>query len=114
MFRRIVTACEILLLAGAALAQVDRSSLAGTVLDSSQRVVPGALVVATNGSGEERQTKSTSKGVYELPDLAIGSWTVVFSAPGFRNVRYEGLDLTVGRTTTPRPRCFFHATSASA
>ena len=90
-------------LAGVLVAQIDRSSLTGTILDQSQGIVPDALVVATNATGEERRTRSNSKGVYELPDLPIGMWAVVFSAPGFRNVRYEGLDQTVGRTRTLNP-----------
>jgi hypothetical protein len=88
---------------GLCFAQVDRGSLTGTILDQSRRVLPGALVTATNASGEERQTRSTAKGVYELPDMAIGTWAVVFSAPGFRSVRYEGIEETVGKTQVLNP-----------
>lgn len=83
--------------------QVDRASLTGTILDQSRKAISGGLVVATNASGEKRQTRATANGVYELPDLPIESWTVVFSAPGFRSARYEGLDLVVGRTRTLNP-----------
>lgn len=101
------TATRILLLAigggAACFPQVDRGSLTGTVLDQSRKAIPGALVVATNASGTERRTRSTAKGVYELPDLPIGSWTIVVSAPGFRSARYEGVDETVGTTRTLNP-----------
>jgi hypothetical protein len=100
-------AARILLLAGGGAAacfpQVDRGSLTGTILDQSRKTIPGALVVATNARGEERRTRSTAKGVYELPDLPIGSWTVVFSATGFGGARYEGVDETVGKTLTLNP-----------
>ncbi len=70
--------------AGVVFGQIDRSSLTGTIQDQSQKVVPEALVAVTNATGEERRTRSNAKGVYELPDLPIGTWTVVFSAPGFQ------------------------------
>ena len=89
--------------AAACFAQVDRSSLTGTILDQSRKAIPGALVVATSATGEERRTRSTAQGVYELPDLPIGSWTVVFSAAGFGSVRYEGVDERVGKTLTLNP-----------
>jgi hypothetical protein len=96
----------LLLAAGAAavcFAQVDRGSLTGTILDQSRKAIPGALVVATSATGEERRTRSTAQGVYELPDLPIGSWTVFFSAAGFGSARYEGVDETVGKTLTLNP-----------
>jgi len=101
------SASPILLLAlvfgGACFSQVDRGSLSGTILDPSRKVIPGALVVWTNCSGEERQTRSTAKGVYELPDLPAGTGTAVFSAPGFRSARYEAIELVAGRTRTLNP-----------
>ncbi len=89
-----------LVFAGTCFSQVDRSSLTGTILDESRKPIPGAVVVATNASGEERRTHSNMQGVYELPDLPIGTWTVVISAPGFRSARYERIDQVVGRTRT--------------
>ena len=89
-----------LVFAGNGFSQVDRSSLTGTILDESRKPIPGAVVVATNASGEERRTQSNMQGVYELPDLPIGTWTVVISAPGFRSARYERIDQVVGRTRT--------------
>ncbi len=89
-----------LVFAGTCFSQVDRSSLTGTILDESRKPIPGAAVVATNSSGEERRTQSNMQGVYELPDLPIGTWNVVISAPGFRSARYERIDQVVGRTRT--------------
>jgi hypothetical protein len=87
----------------ACLSQVDRGSLTGTILDQSGKTIPGALVAATSATGEERQTRSTARGVYELPDLPIGTWTIVVSAQGFRSARYDGVDETVGTTRTLNP-----------
>jgi len=85
-------------------AQTDRSGLAGTVLDASGKAIPNALVVAKDAdTGAERTTHSNSRGVYEIYDLPIGAWEVVFSASGFSSVRYERIEQAVGQTRTLNP-----------
>ncbi len=84
--------------------QVDRSSITGAVMDQSGKTIPNVLVLATNkDKGIERSTRSNGKGTYALTDLPIGSWTVVFSAPAFRNLRYENVQQAVGQATTLNP-----------
>jgi hypothetical protein len=107
-FRRTGKITQILLLvpvvAGVGFSQIDRTAITGTVLDPSGRAIPNSLVVATSSStGTERQTRSNAKGVYELYDLSVGTWVAVFSAPGFVDARYEGLEQTVGQTRTLNP-----------
>jgi len=90
--------------AGLAFSQVDRTTITGTVLDPSGKAIPDSVVVATStDTGIARQARSNTKGVYELYDLPVGVWTVVFSAPGFASTRYEGLEQTVGNTRTLNP-----------
>jgi hypothetical protein len=94
----------LLIAASLALSQVDRSSLSGDILDQSGRAIPNVLVFASESkTGSQRNTKSNSKGTYSLPDLPIGTWTIVFSAPGFRNTRYENVDQSIGQTRTLNP-----------
>lgn len=85
-------------------AQVDRSALTGTVRDQSGRVIAAAkITIRNNGTGLERTTTSDSSGVYSLEDLPVGSYSVVFSKPGFREVRYEEIQQEVGATRTLDP-----------
>jgi hypothetical protein len=92
------------ILAALCLAQVDRSSLTGTVLDQSGKAIPNALVVTTHSdTGVERTTRSNGRGVYEVSDMPVGTWTAVFSAPGFLNSRYERIEQGVGQTRTLDP-----------
>jgi hypothetical protein len=78
----------ILSLACACFAQVDRSSLNGTVRDVSGRVIPGAAVKATDAdTGLERATVTTSAGTYAIENLPIGKYIVVFSKPGLQKRR---------------------------
>jgi len=88
----------------AAFAQVDRGAITGIVLDPTGRVVPNAVVVATDpGTGAGRRAQSNYKGVYELPELPVGEWSAVFSAPGFADAHYDDLTLAVGQTLTLNP-----------
>jgi hypothetical protein len=99
--------CRILLflaVAATGIAQVDRSTLTGTVHDATGGAVPNAQVLARNSAtGIERTTRASGHGVYLLPDLSIGTYSVTFSAAGFQSALYEGVDLTVGQTRTVDP-----------
>src|ERR1019366_454791 len=53
------------------------SSLSGTIVDTSGGVIPGADVNAKNAdTGVEYRTVSDDKGVYQLPSLPPGKYTV--------------------------------------
>jgi hypothetical protein len=96
--------CFFLLAAGCGFAQVERTTLTGTVHDATGAVLPNAQVAATNNAtGVERETRTTNRGVYTLPNLPIGTYTVVFSADGFRSSKYEGVEQIVGQTHTIDP-----------
>jgi len=82
-------------------AQVDRGSLTGAVRDSSGLVVPGATVVASqNSTGLRRATITSRTGTYDLPELAVGTYTVAFGRQGFQTVKFERLEIAVEHTTT--------------
>jgi hypothetical protein len=82
-------------------AQVDHSSLSGTVLDSSGAVVQGAKVESvSSATGFRRQTMTSSAGTYQIPALAIGAYTVTFSKIGFKSSEFKDVDLAVGQTRT--------------
>ncbi len=93
--------CGFLLLASNLFGQVDRGSLMGTVEDSSGLAVPGANVSAVrNSSGQDRQGISSASGTYDIPELAVGTYTVTISARGFQSARYENVEVAMEHTTT--------------
>jgi hypothetical protein len=98
-----------------ALAQVDRSALNDTVTDPNGARVPGAIAKAvqvTTGFGRETQT--SSQGTCALDGLLIGRHTVVFSKPGFAEVRVGQVDQGVGQTRTLDLQLPVSGASASA
>ena len=83
------------------LAQMERSTLSGTVTDQQGNLVPEAKIVATEvDTGLQRETLSTSKGNYVLVDLPPGTFSVQISKPGFLTFRARRVEQAVGHTRT--------------
>src|SRR5579863_1920073 len=69
---------------GTTWAQVESSSLTGTVTDQQGKRIPHAKVRATQvATGLHRETETTSQGNYELVDLPSGTFSVEISKVGF-------------------------------
>jgi Carboxypeptidase regulatory-like domain/TonB-dependent Receptor Plug Domain len=81
-----------------ALAQ-STGRIAGTVVDASGAVVPGATVACTNTqTGLSRTSKTNQDGIFVLPDLPIGNYTLEAQAQGFEAQRREGVSLLTGQS----------------
>src|ERR1700761_2154817 len=72
---------------GAASAQVGGTgSIEGTVTDPSGANIAGATVTATNiATGAETVRKTSEAGVFNLPLLPAGEYTVTVAATGFQS-----------------------------
>jgi len=82
-------------------AQVDRSGLNGTVTDPSGRVLPQVHVTAVHSAtGLRRETTTSPKGTYDIPELPIGIYTVTFSHEGFETLTYTNVIQTIQVTRT--------------
>jgi hypothetical protein len=81
------------------LAQSDRGTITGTVLDPGNAVVPNATLKLTNtATGATYQTVSTGTGNYTLPSLPSGMYILAVSAPGFNQYLQEGIQVQVAQT----------------
>ncbi len=82
-------------------AQGERTTITGTITDSSGAVVVGARVtvrqVATNTI---TKTESNSAGLYFAPSLSIGEYEITVEKQGFRPSKVSGIQMTVGLTAT--------------
>jgi hypothetical protein len=91
----------VLFLAGLCFAQVDRSGLIGTVTDSSGHLLPQAHVtVVENATGLRRVTASDTAGIYSVPQLPVGNYTVTIEHPGFKKVEFVDVHQVIGGTRT--------------
>ncbi len=72
-------------------------TLSGTVADTSGFVIPGADVIAThNGTGVASSSVSNAEGLFSLPSLPIGTYTVTVTLQGFKTFVVQNVVLTSG------------------
>jgi hypothetical protein len=89
-----------IMLLGSALAwgQATSGEITGVVNDSTKAVIPGVEVVATNtATGVSRNGLSEANGLYRIPLLSPGPYTVKASMTGFKTAVREGITVTVGQ-----------------
>jgi hypothetical protein len=102
--KRLPALCLCLLLAAVvpAAAQTTLGTIRGTVTDPQQHVVPGATVVVTDESTNvAREVQTDGQGLFEIPNLRPGTYTVTATLSGFKKVQRTGVVLraaSVART----------------
>jgi hypothetical protein len=86
---------------GAALSQIDRAVLEGTVTDPTGAAIVGASVktVAVD-TGITQEQRTNSRGYYRFPGLAVGRYTVSITNEGFKTRVVQDVILQVGQTRT--------------
>ena len=86
----------LLLVSRFALAQQGRGTILGTVTDSSGAAVANAAVTVTSrATNQTIETRTTSDGLFQASNLAVGEYTLTVEQPGFRKVVRSGLQLQV-------------------
>jgi hypothetical protein len=86
--------------AGTASAQSEASSgqIAGVITDSTGAAVPNATVTVTNKeTGLTRTVTTSDEGLYTVPLLPTGTYTVAAQAGNFAETKLENVVVNVGR-----------------
>ncbi len=79
-------------------AQEYRASLLGQVSDASKSAVPNATVKATKqDTNVSKETVTNEQGIYTIPGLDPGVYTVTVTASGFQTVRRSEIVLQVAQ-----------------
>ena len=96
-FVRVFLALMLLCCTAGVLAQENRATISGSVLDPTGASVPGASVTATETrTGVKTPTKSDSTGNFNLPFLPPGDYTLSVEAAGFKTYERKGITLATG------------------
>ena len=90
----------VLLFAGAAQAQQGMAVLTGTIIDSSdKKPVADAVVTATSPSAQGEQVVVTdSAGLYRIPSLPIGNYTIRVEKEAYKPLSRGGIMLRADST----------------
>ena len=92
-------AAVLLLLPRPVSAQERFGGLTGTVTDTSGAVLPGTTVTITNkSSGAVKAVVTSDDGVYNVPDLDPGRYSVVVELSGFAKSEIPDVAITLGKT----------------
>jgi hypothetical protein len=96
LFRAILWAA--LLSGGALLAQTE-AEITGQITDSTGALIPAAKVTVTNdGTGAKRVASTDTAGVYAVPSLNPGMYSVSVEASGFRSEVRRAVELQIQQT----------------
>jgi len=88
----------LLLMCGDASAQTVLGRVAGTVLDASGGVLPGATVTLTNVSTNQVSTAvAGATGGFTFPQVQPGTYKVVVELQGFKTATYNQVTVNVGQ-----------------
>lgn len=97
--------CLLVLLSGLALVaapataqDTSKGALAGTVVDSTGAIVPGATVTIS-GTSANRVVITNSKGDYDVSNLIPGKYSVKASLTGFKSASVSDVTVFVGKTS---------------
>src|SRR5688572_23474524 len=97
----LLAAC-LLMIPTTALAQ--EGTIAGTVRDAQDALLPGVTVEATSPALiGVRSTVSDNLGQYRITNLPIGTYTIVFTLSGFQKQQRDNVVLTTGFTANVSP-----------
>jgi hypothetical protein len=96
------TALALAMLAGTQLhAQQSDGSITGLVVDAKDAAIPAAKVTVSNDDGTfKTQTATGASGIYNVPSLPPGNYTVSIEKSGFQQEIIQRVPVTVGGIAT--------------
>ncbi len=101
MSNHVVRFVIFMLSVGLLMAQSDRGTITGRVLDPSSAAVAGASVVIQNQeTGIRTVTATNETGSYTASQLVVGRYEVSFESKGFRKYIRKDIELNVAQTLT--------------
>ena len=84
-------------------AQTFRGTVTGTVLDASGAAISNASVTLTNpATNDELKVSANNAGDFNFPELAVGTYKLTISAPGFVTRVIEAVPVEVSKVNNQR------------
>ena len=77
--------------------QAATGRLSGTVSGPDGLISNATIVVTDNQTKQSHTAETNAQGAFSFPQLAVGSYTVSFSAPGFKTLNASEVRIDVGK-----------------
>src|SRR5690348_7404594 len=93
---------------------ISTGTIAGTVVDNTNAVVPGATITITQaGTGATLSTQTNSVGYYIFPNVQPGSYNVKVTMQGFSTASFNNQVVKVGTALTLNAKMQVGATTTT-
>ncbi len=80
-------------------AQVTSGALTGRIVDADGAVVPAAVVLVRSAdTGTERRLLADAAGLYRLPSVPVGRYSITVERAGFAPQQRSGVSVAVGQS----------------
>src|SRR5690242_1466981 len=86
-----------------ALGQAATGRLSGTVSGPDGLIANATVVVTDNQTHQSHTATTNNQGAFSFPQLAVGSYTAAFSAPGFKTLNAADVKIDVGKEYVLNP-----------
>ena len=80
-------------------AQSASGAIVGNITDPTGAAVPATITATNQDTGIIRNTAATAEGIYNVPSLLPGNYTIEARAPGFGPVQAKDVAVRVGSET---------------
>ena len=77
--------------------QAATGRFAGTVSGPDGLIANATVTVTDNQTKQSRTVTTNAQGAFSFPQLAVGTYTVTFSAPGFKTLTATDVKIDVGK-----------------
>ena len=98
--KALMAALFVLAISQAVVYSQTTGSIAGTVVDANGAAVPNATVVIKGAGGQEFTVVTNDSGLYRVPSVGSGNYTVTVGAPNFKRSVVENVKVDVGLPST--------------
>ncbi len=112
MKHNVIVLFAVAFLATAVFAQVNTGSASGSVVDPSGAVVPAAKVAMRNqATSVETVVQTNQEGLFRVPFLTPGKYTLKVEAPGFRAYELRDMDVYLSKDSATNIKLEIGATT---
>ena len=97
IFRSFLLCLSVLAISTLAFGQAATGRLSGTVSGPDGLIANATVVVTDNQTKQSKTVSTNDQGAFSFPQLAVGTYTATFSAPGFKTLSATEVKIDVGK-----------------